>query len=94
MNACVGADHDLIAQTRRLHLVNVAYRLESLSYAQSERTDRNYVDVAIVLAAHDRIFIYLSKRANTTFSLDIFDAFEVLLHVEDLNLILPCADKD
>ena len=60
VNTCVRAYNDLVPQTCRLHLVNVTDRIEALADVHTQRTDRNYVNEAVVLATHDLVFVDLS----------------------------------
>ena len=94
VNARVAANDYFIAQTGRLYLVNVADCLEPLADVHAQRTDRKYVDEAIVLAADDLVFVDLRQSAHAGLRSYILDALEVLLHVEDLDLVLPGADED
>ena len=94
VDARVAANDYFIAQTGRLYLVNVANCLEPLADVHAQRTDRKYVDEAIVLAADDLVFVDLRQSAHTGLRSYILDALEVLLHVEDLDLVLPGADEN
>lgn len=94
MHSSVRAHHNFIPQTGLLHLVYVTNCLEPLSYAHLERADRNDIDKAIVLSTDDLVFIDLAKSADPCLRSDVLDAFEVLLDIEYLHLVLPRAHKD
>ena len=51
VDAGVAADHDLVAQAGRLHLVDVANGLEALADVETERADGQNIDEAVVLPA-------------------------------------------
>ena len=68
--------------------------LKSLSDDQAQRRDRDNVDIAVVLAARDPIFVNLSQCANPSLRFDSSDAFEILFDIKYLYFILPSTDKD
>ena len=94
VDAGVGADYHLVSQASGLNLVDMANSLESFPYIDLEGADRDDIDEAVVFATDDLVFIYLCKCAHSGLGSDIFNALEVLLHVEDLHLVLPGADED
>ena len=93
VDACVGADNNLVPLACRLHLVDMTDGLEAFTYVQTKWTYRNYVNKAIVFTAHNLIFIDLSESPHTSLRPNILNTLEVLLNVEHLHLILPSATK-
>ena len=57
VDAGVAADYDLVPQTGRLHLVDVANGLKALADIEAERADGQNVNEAVVLPAYDLVII-------------------------------------